>query len=530
MQVKRLIQRIHWRRTYLFVELDAMDTQQGPKELALVDEKTRRRVPFRTEPGQGDTLTAVLNLTIAGGRELLPAGRWAIVDAATGEPESVSDEVLFSLEDAARVFRYSKNRFAYTVTFSMAGVDDDAHLVMVVTYMRLNKHPEVQEGRLLPIKRALNAYYQVVSHVVPKRGNKVLFLSENMDHIRDNMLAIDTRLRERGLDQRFKLSYDFHNIFGRRQDPVRWLKTITKVACQDFVFVDDYVPMFGFLKLHPKTKLIQVWHAGFGFKLVGYGRFGIDGSPHPFVSCHRKYDWALVGNEHLREVYSEVFGIEEEALLATGMPRLDHFLDPGHIEACWNAFFDAHPDMAGRRIVLFAPTYRGLKQQDAHYDYDQLDLGRLHDWCVRTNSAVIFKQHHFISEPWPIPDEYRDRMIELSGESLNDLMYVADVLVTDYSSCFYDYLLLGRPVLFFTYDRARYCATRGVHRPVDEVAPGRVCDSFDELMDAFETGDFGDVDAADMLRDKAADRDGLASDKVIDFILLGNEVPGICKR
>ena len=131
-------------------------------------------------------------------------------------------------------------------------------------------------------------------------------MSENRNGIMDNLEAIDTRIKERGLDKEFKITYHFRNIFAGRQNPFSWLRTIYLIAKQDFIFVDDYAPIFAFLDLDKRTTLVQVWHAGFGFKLVGYGRFGINGSPHPIKSCHRKYTYAPVSYTHL-DVYKRQF-------------------------------------------------------------------------------------------------------------------------------------------------------------------------------------------------------------------------------
>ena len=120
-----------------------------------------------------------------------------------------------------------------------------------------------------------------------------------------------------------------------------------------------------------------------------------------------------------------------------------------------------------------------------------------------------------------------DIFYECSDYKLNDLFYVTDILITDYSSCFYDFLLLGRPVLFFTYDRAVYSATRGVHRPISKVAPGTICDNFDQLLDALKNENYGSIDAVNFLKDKCTTNKMLASDKVIDYILLHKEVEDI---
>ena len=73
-------------------------------------------------------------------------------------------------------------------------------------------------------------------------------------------------------------------------------------------------------------------------------------------------------------------------------------------------------------------------------------------------------------------------------------------------------------------------STRGVHRPIDSVAPGKICRDFDELMTALQNEDYGKTEAKEMLIDKCRTSDLFASDKVIDFVLLGKEVPGICKK
>lgn len=76
------------------------------------------------------------------------------------------------------------------------------------------------------------------------------------------------------------MTYSYRSSAGRHQgikDIWSWIKTVTKIAAQDVIFVDDYAPVFGFFRLGKRTKLIQVWHAGEGFKSVGYSRFGKEG-------------------------------------------------------------------------------------------------------------------------------------------------------------------------------------------------------------------------------------------------------------
>ena len=140
---------------------------------------------------------------------------------------------------------------------------------------------------------------------------------------------------------------------------------------------------------------------GEGFKSVGYSRFGKDGSPFPMGSCHKAYTWALTGAPNLIKVYEEVFGIEKEAFLPTGMARLDHFLDPDHINSVKERFYGQWPQLSGKKVILFAPTFRGTGQKDAWYDYSRLDLKQIYDYCGQ-DTVFLVKMHPFVREAMPI--------------------------------------------------------------------------------------------------------------------------------
>jgi len=474
-------------------------------------------------------------------------GVWRLYIKGTLYPIHISDEIMLHLEDYNRVFLTEDKNYAITVCplITESSTLDRQELKLEISYMQKydedfsknTKTAKMEAGTFkqylrklffIYAKATLNAFYQVCLKFHKFDGKNILLMSENRPRIMDNLEAIDIRLKERGLDKTYNISYNFRNIFKPFQNPFSWLKTIMKIAKQDYIFVDDYVPIFQFLELPEETTLVQVWHAGFGFKLVGYGRYGIAGSPHPIKSCHRKYDYALIGNDHLREIYSEVFGIEKEALLATGMPRLEHFLDEERMTSVRESIYKEFPEFVGKKIITFAPTYRGGSQKTAYYDFDQLDFDEIYKYCKENNAVFIVKQHHFLREKAQISKNQRDIFYELSEYNLNDLFYVTDILITDYSSCFYDFLLLKKPVLFFTYDKAVYSATRGVHRPIDEVAPGKVCNNFEELMNALRNEDYGSVEAAEFLQDKCVTNDVIASDKAIDYILLKKKVDDIC--
>ena len=525
-----IIEKIFWKRTYLFIEYLSVD----PLDLYIAN--GNERIGLNSKKIDESRYRAKINLCVTEKREMLKEGIWEISVTNTNRFE-ISEDILFNIENLSNVFRYDGDK-AYIVTFHVTEKNNITGLSFMIDYMKRNRKPKRRIDSLFWKKKFINFYYSVVHNVVgvlfSKKRKRILFSSQNRTDMVGNLKAINQRLFERELDKLFSINYSFENVLMGKKSVFYWLDIIIKIACSDYIFVEDYIPVFSFLKLNRKTCLIQVWHAGFGFKAVGYGRFGLDGSPHPFQSCHRKYTYALIGNDYLREVYTEVFGIERQALLATGMPRLDHFLDEDIIENSRNEFYKKYPKFQEKNIIIFAPTYRGSNQREAYYDFGKINQKALYEYCKKSNSIVIFKFHYFINSKINIEKKYREYFFDFSDYDLHELFYVGDLLITDYSSCFYDFILLEKPVIFYIFDEAFFSASRGVHRTVSKTVPGKICRTFDELiilLDEYEFLDNKHCEVPRFLIDKCKiDREVCASDKVIDFILLNKEVPGICQK
>ena len=516
---------IRWHRAVL--ELRYTCDSERRFRMFLTDGK--KRIPFEMRTQLHENAgTARLNLMTACGRKPLPGGKWVIM----ADPDIKLRYVPRLLEDPdayTMFFRYAKAKYAYAVWFTVQ--QTDAQVVTVALnagfYIR-NPRPRVRRNSLRYLeKKIFHTAYRLMSLVTRRRGNRILFFKQNAEEPTENMTALIRRIRERGLDGTFRLSFRYRNVFSGGQSVLEWLKDLAAIAGSDYIFIDDYAPVFDFIDLDNDVVLTQLWHAGVGFKSVGYARFGLDGSPDPFSSAHRHYTWALVGNEHLRDIYAEVFGIEREAFLATGLPRLDHFMDDSVMKAAKDQLYRRYPRLKKGRVILFAPTFRGTGQKDAFYPYEYLDAKALYDLCEKTDSYFIYEMHHFIKERPRIPAEYAGRILDLTDENLNELFYIADVLITDYSSCFYDFLLMERPVILYLPDKTAYIAGHGIQRPIDALSPGEICETFEALIDTLRSGHYEQVKPKSVTIDRAAEHGMLASDRVIDTILLKKDVPGV---
>ena len=540
-----IIDEMCWERIFLNIFVRVSGCSNVEPLFYLKQEKGSSKIPLEHSVENG-RYRICINIACVSDRSFLENGRWLLTavlpDGTSGREEHVckiSSETAYRLDDLSRIFKYAENQMAYNISFGVSSHDEKTLDFYIDSYFleenrkwrRRRYVREVRSGRD-KLKRffmyasiiLIRCYYHVLYALTPKKGNRVMLMSETKDVLWGNLKYIDDRIRQRHLDDKFRMTYSYRSAAGKHQsagDITSWIKVVTKIAMQDVIFVDDYAPVFGFFRLGKKTKLIQVWHAGEGFKSVGYSRFGKDGSPFPMGSCHKQYTHVITGSEHLVDVFREVFGIEKEAFYPVGMPRIDGFLDENRISAFRKDFYERYPELEDKRIILFAPTYRGAEQKEAYYDYDRIDLTRIYEFCKGNNYVFLIKMHPFVKELISIPEEYSDAVYEFSGyPNINDLYYITDILITDYSSNYFEYALMQRPVIFYTYDREIYELTRGVHRSIRENAPGKVCDTFDELMQALTDGDFEEEKIKKFVEDNFGEYQGNASDRVIDEILL----------
>lgn len=513
----------------------ATDPPPPAREFRLVD--GGRSYPVHAVAVRDGEYDLSLNVTTFLDRRAIPNGTWRIRLFAHGVPSTPAvfdGGALTYLDESSRVFLYDSNHAVLTMSFGIAeNVDDIDRLDFLMRSYHLTR-PKKRRRRkgFHPIKRlrslvfdepkrvALAGFiYRVVNRWVGVKKGRVLFASDQRLSIQGNLLRVQERMIERGLDASFDLRYSFR--LPRSGGLRTTLRILYLLATSEVVLLDDYFGILKSIAVDPRTKVIQLWHAGSGFKSVGYSRFGNLGSPklwHP----HRQYTYAITGSEHLRHVYAEAFGIEEEAVIPTGLPRVDWFLDEERTEAFTEGFYREHPELAGKRIVLFAPTFRGRSIYKAFYDYDQIDFDGLYEACGE-DTVVLFRMHHFVKEPIEIPEHQRDRFFDFTAfpDGLN-LLHVTDVLITDYSSIIYEFSILDRPMLFFAPDKVNYAATRGFHRDYDETAPGRVCETFDDVIAALRTGEFEQEKVARFRAENFDRIDTGAADRVIDWLLLGD--------
>ena len=347
------------------------------------------------------------------------------------------------------------------------------------------------------------------------QNNKITFISLRRDDISGNFAFVHNKIKD---DKNLKIDFilNEHTI---AEMSFKEIRIFTKACATSKVIVlDEFTPQIHYIDLRPQTKLIQLWHACGAFKTFGFTRLSKPhGSPQP-TRNHRSYDYVTVSSTYCKKCHSEGFGIPTDNVVATGIPRTDVFFDEEYKKQARDKFYSAHPHFKNKKIILFAPTFRGMVKETAFYPTEMFDLNTV---CAKLPKEYVFivKHHPFVKDKQPIPKKYQDRIIDLSDDTeLNDLLFVTDAIITDYSSLVFEASLLDIPMIFYVFDLEKYINERDFYFDFKLFAPGKIVYSQEQLIDVIDKEDYCTEKIkpfADMFFDYL---DGKSTERVVDLI------------
>ncbi len=234
------------------------------------------------------------------------------------------------------------------------------------------------------------------------------------------------------------------------------------------------------------AKKVQIWH-GIPLKKIERSNLAARRRGKLRSAVLRLQDWAIGRFPYYDLLVSTSDFFSDHAFRksflagkypTTGYPRNDYLLAPVGEEPCVDG--DELTVKAlkrlkskGKRVVVYAPTFRDTG--GGPFEDSALDLLELHEFAQNHDLVVVVKLHPYVNQPppaflWP------HVMVYDASKDAAPLLKLADLLVTDYSSIYFDYLLLDRPVVFFPYDFDKYYRyDRSFLFDYDEYTPGPKC-------------------------------------------------------
>ncbi|QIZ10624.1 hypothetical protein HFZ78_31095 [Priestia megaterium] len=355
----------------------------------------------------------------------------------------------------------------------------------------------------------------------PLNKKKILFASDSRTDLSGNFEFVYQTLKRKNVN--YQYHFFLKESTGAYKTYWEMVRLAFHLATAKFILLDDFYPMVYPLKIRKGADLIQLWHAVGAFKTFGYSRVGLPGGPDPHSLNHRNYTKVIVSSKNVAKHYAEGFGISENRVFATGIPRTDVFFDQAYQVKVKEELYRKYPILSEKKVIMFAPTFRGDGQQSAYYPKDYLHLDKLYH-ALHDEYVFLFKMHPFVKDYWQIPEEYKDFFYDISHyREINDLLFISDLLITDYSSVCFEFALLNKPMIFYSPDVEEYIATRDFYYKYDSFIPGPLAKTLDELIETIQNKDFKMAKIESFVDYFFDHTDGKSSDRVVDQLIVDTD-------
>ena len=521
------------------VSYDEALSQVKPRRTAQLRELTLRRQYARSARALGDNATALRVWSEADSRHFKLTGLEA--EASPHYTELVKDAAaLLSASDFGAAIpvleqlavssstRVNNSRVQWNLGVALARVGRESDALEAFSRGTEMPLPHPLEARDTPPRASRAELYAERRETLNLDHSVVLYESFHGAKTACNPLALCQSLR--------RTRPDLHHVWAIRdgatihpdllRDPrvsfvrihsdgyYRHLATAATLV-NNTTFPPGYVRREG-------QRYINTWH-GVPWKRLGRE---VPGDAFAFGNVARNLLQAtdlVVPNQHTARVLLETQDVADVAAARvhiTGQPRIDVSMNMTHAER------DALRSMlgigVGLRVVFYAPTWRGAS--DTVREDTAVFMGAVKRLASAPGVHVVVRVHHFLSaelEGGELPEN-----VSIAPEDVdtNELLGMADVLVSDYSSLIFDYAPLNRPIIKYVYDFEEYARTRGLYFNLDDV-PGISVRTEDDLLaalnDAPRVMDWAGSPTVELW----AQEDGHATARVLETMLASDGEP-----
>ncbi|GAQ16887.1 CDP-glycerol:glycerophosphate glycerophosphotransferase [Oceanobacillus picturae] len=376
--------------------------------------------------------------------------------------------------------------------------------------------------RLLPtiiVKYFLVSLYVVFLIIFKQDENKMTFASYRSNKIKDNLAYLSEEMRANYPE--IKQTYLFKkldsSLYGKLSYIFHMVKACFHLATSRYFVVDDYYFPIYVVKPRRDLEIIQLWHSAGALKKFGYSTVGKSFGPSRsylrHVPIHGNYTKAYVSSKEVIPYFSEAFNMPKEKILPLGIPRTDYFYNDNRLLA--QGFYSNFPDLKGRKIILYAPTFRGKSHyQEAFaipFDVDYMEK------MLQEEYVLLVHLHPYMQAEVNVNNTNFSYYIK-EGYTIQELLMLTDVLITDYSTIFFDFSILERPIIFFPYDLEDYKKERDFYYEYEKLIPGPMVMDTKSLVEAIVN--LPDDHEIKQFKDRFFDyQDGRATERIAADIL-----------
>lgn len=242
------------------------------------------------------------------------------------------------------------------------------------------------------------------------------------------------------------------------RSPFQIIPILYHISTAKLVFVDDYFLFLGGMNFREGTVCIQTWHAVGAVKKFGIEAFSnmqrSTMAINRFNRVYKKFDKIVVGSDKMANIFKQMFHINEDRFIKTGVPRTDIFFNRKQIDKITDNFFDKHVHLKNKKVILYAPTYRDDELSEFSF---KLDLEEWIPWLEKENAVLLLRLHPAISHRLDNIGKNGSIYDFTDFEDVNHLLLITDTLITDYSSLPFEFVLAGgERIIYYCYDHDEY--------------------------------------------------------------------------
>lgn len=236
---------------------------------------------------------------------------------------------------------------------------------------------------------------------------------------------------------------------------------------------------------------VQTWH-GAHMKRIN---FQIKGNKVDYLSKYispfkfeYNYSYYLSSSRFFDNINALAFNTTSDKVLSTGYPRNDVFYTK-HEEPLINDLRRKYKDV---KIVVYMPTHRGSwKGQVEYFTNFGFDYTTFNEFLLENNIILLFKGHFYVEPDKNSNDsDVNNRILTITDNDITDvnqLLHNTDILITDYSSIYFDYLLTNKPIIFAPFDLEDYKNKRGLYLDYKkDIVCGEVAYNWIEIQKALQ--------------------------------------------
>lgn len=308
------------------------------------------------------------------------------------------------------------------------------------------------------------------------RSNKIVFVSLESNKLENEFKMLSKQLMK---DNQYDLQYVLFKFDGTLLGSVKYffvcIHQFFEINTSKLVILDynNYVVS----KFKRKgVQVLQLWHASGAIK-----KFGNETKrDYPIAN----YDYVIANSDQFKPYYAKAFGVSEQQVIVTGIPKCDCLYNPEYLESRKIKIIEKYPQIQNKKIVLYAPTFRGRITSGFKNVY--MDLNKLHE-LLGEEYVIMYKLHpllknHIISN--------HPNIICCNSENLYHLFSITDYFISDYSAIIFDFSIMNKPMIFYAFDLDKYKEETGIFLDYLNEMPGPVCYNEEEVANSILADEF----------------------------------------